>query len=169
MLIYRRKLTLYHTKLKKYTINLFLHERSFQRLLPILGCHRISFQAPDQQLSARKFVALFHNANVLVKALIMIFTQISTVLWKLVQMWPQKVQFDSELADSIRKLLNFLLVFHTLVVSQEVWNYWLQWLLRGQFSFAKCFIKHWVLLEFFFWRPSNIPALSFSMLIHRNF
>ena len=51
----------------------------------------------------------------------------------------------------------------------EVHNYWLQWLLGRQLSFALCFIKQWVLHEDLIWGPSNIPALSFSILIRGNF
>ena len=64
-----------------------MDERSFQKLPPVLGSHRILFKAPA--VVSKKFdippslVALFHNANILVKALILLFIQISTVLWKI--------------------------------------------------------------------------------------
>ena len=55
------------------------------------------------------------------------------------------------------------------MVCQEVSNYWLQWLPSGQIGLAQCFVKYWVLHEFSDLMPSNMPTLSFSMLIRCNF
>ena len=75
-----------------------MDKRSFQELPPVLGSHCILFQA--------RAVALFDNVNVLVKAITLLFTQISTVLWKIIHVWPQKVQFDwyssLELAETLQ-------------------------------------------------------------------
>ena len=50
------------------------------------------------QKSARKFtslalVAFFHNVNVLMIVLALLFAQNTTFLWKIVQVWSQKLQF----------------------------------------------------------------------------
>ena len=134
-------------------------KRSFQRFPLMLGSHHILFKAPavvsDEVYIPSALVVLFHYANVLVKALTLLFTQISTVVWKIVQVVRlQKMQFDGhscpELAATLKLLFNFLLVFCTRVVSQEVCNYSFQLLPGGEFSFAQCFGKHWILHEFFY-------------------
>ena len=60
----------------------------FQEVLPVLGNHYIPFQAPavvSEKVHIQPFlVALFYNANVLVKVFTLLFTQISIVLWKFV-------------------------------------------------------------------------------------
>lgn len=66
-----------------------MDERSFQGLPPVPSSNRILFQAPavvsEKVYIQPALVALFHNVNVLLKALTLLFTQISTVLWKIVQ------------------------------------------------------------------------------------
>ena len=66
-----------------------MDDRSFQELSPVLDSHQIPFQAPvlisEKIYFPPALEAFFHNANVLVKALTLHFTQISTVLWKIVQ------------------------------------------------------------------------------------
>ena len=66
-----------------------MDERSFQGLLPVLDKHGIPFEAPavvsEKVYIPPALVVLFHNTNVLVKALTLLFTQISIVLWKIVQ------------------------------------------------------------------------------------
>ena len=102
-------------------------KKSFQELPLLLGSHRIPFQVPaivsEKVNIPPDLVVLFHNANVLVKALTPLFTQISTVFWD-IYMWPQKMQFDwhscSELAQTLQYLFSFLPVFRTPVVSQEL-------------------------------------------------
>ena len=72
-----------------------MDEMSFHKVPSVLGTHCIQFQAPavvsGKVYIPLSLVALFHYANVLVKALTVFFTQISTVLWKTVQVWLQKV------------------------------------------------------------------------------
>ena len=133
----------------------------------MLGSHCILFHAPvvvnEKVYTPPALVMLFHDAN--------IFTQISTVLWKIVQVWPQKLQFDwhscPELAETFQWLSNFLLVYCTLVISQEVCNYLLQWL--GSSTSLSASTNIGSFMSSLIWKPSYIPALSFSMLIHGNF
>ena len=64
-----------------------MDERSFQELPPVLGSHRTPFKALAL-VNEKVYIspaALFHNVNVLVKALTLFFIQISTVLWKIVK------------------------------------------------------------------------------------
>ena len=75
-----------------------MDERSFQGLPLLLGSHNLPFQVPEV-VSKKVYiptglVVTFHNANVLVEALILLFTQMTTVLWKIVQLRLLKVQFD---------------------------------------------------------------------------
>ena len=147
------KRTLSHSKRKNTQKKLFMDERYFHGFPPVFGKHRIPFQAPAEKVyTSSALVVLFYNVNFLMKVLILLFTQFSAVL-----VWLQKVQFDwhwyPELAETLQKFFNFLLVFRTPVVSQEVCIYWLQWMLSGQSNFALCFVKHcktlgpsWVLL-----------------------
>ena len=74
-----------------------MDEKSFQELSPVFGSHWIPFQAPVV-ISKKVYippvlVELFHNVNVSVKARTLLSTQISTVLWKIVQEWLQKMHF----------------------------------------------------------------------------
>ena len=68
-----------------------MDEISFQGLPPVLGSHRILFQAPavvsKKVYIPPALVELFHNTSVLVKVYTLFFTQISTVMWKTVQVW----------------------------------------------------------------------------------
>ena len=82
----------------------------------VLVSHRIPFQTPavviEEVYIPPALVALFHKANVLVKALTLLFNQISTVLWKIVKVWPQKVLLlwhsYSELVETLKYLFIFL-------------------------------------------------------------
>ena len=137
-------------------------EMFFQGLPPVLGSHHIPF--PELAVVSKKvyilpaLVVLFHNANV--------FSQITTVLWKIVQAWLQKVRFDRHSCPELAETL-FLFLFHTPRVSQEVWNYWLQWLTSRLSSFVQCFVKHWVFHEFSY--LSIIKYTNVFMFIHGNF
>ena len=76
-----RKLTMCHGKLKN-TQKLFMDESSFQGLPPVFGSNHILFQAPAVA-SKKVYIPLalkelFHNVNVLVKELTLLFTQFST-------------------------------------------------------------------------------------------
>ena len=82
----------------------------------------------------------------LVKKLILLFTQNSIVVWKIVHVLRQKVQLTCIRAGWWRKLFSFLLLFCTPVVFQEFCKYWLYGLPVGSFSFAQCFVKNWILL-----------------------
>ena len=66
-----------------------MDKRSFQDLHPMCGSHRIMSQAPavvnEKVYISPALVALFHYANVWVKALTLLFTKTSTVLWKIIQ------------------------------------------------------------------------------------
>lgn len=61
-----------------------MDERSFQGLPPVLGSHCIPFQAPavvsEKVYIPPALVSLFHNANVLVEVITLLFTQISSSL-----------------------------------------------------------------------------------------
>ena len=61
-----------------------MDERSFQTLPPLLGSHRIPFQAPavvsEKVYIPAALVSLFYDMNALMKALTLIFAQIPTVL-----------------------------------------------------------------------------------------
>ena len=74
-----------------------MDEKSFQGLSPELSSDGIPFQAPAiagvKVYIQPAFVALFYNANVLIKAVILLFTQVNTFLWKIVDVYPQKEQF----------------------------------------------------------------------------
>ena len=87
-------------------------KRSLQGVPLVSLSHRIPFQTPAVVIEKVYMVALFHNANVLVKALTLLFNQISTVLWKIVKVWPQKVLLDwhsySELVETLKYLFTFL-------------------------------------------------------------
>ena len=143
----------------------------------MLSSHHILFQAPavisENIYIPLAFVVVLHNVNVLVKVLTLLFLQISTVLSKIVQVRLQKMKFDWQSYPNLMKtlllLFNFFLVFCIPAVSQEVCNYWLQWLPGGQLNFAQCFVKHLVLMSFLIWGPPNIPPLNFPMLICWNF
>ena len=65
------------------------------------------------------------------------------------------------LAETLQSFFNILLVFRSLVLSQEVCNYWFQWLAGRQFSFSQCFVKHWVLHEFSYLRDVKYSSLDF--------
>ena len=75
-----------------------MDEKSFQEFLSLHGSHCILLQAlalvSKKIYISQALVVFFYNAIVLVKDLTLLFTQISTVLWKRVQVWPQKEQFD---------------------------------------------------------------------------
>ena len=70
----------------------------FSGLSPLLGSHRIPFQvlaiASENVYIPSALVVLFHNENTLLKTLTLLFIQISTILWEIVPMRLQKVQFD---------------------------------------------------------------------------
>ena len=64
----------------------------FQGLPPVFGSNRIQFQA-SSVVSEKAYIrpillALFHYVNVLIKVLILLFPQMSTVYSKIVQVWP---------------------------------------------------------------------------------
>ena len=140
-----------------------MDERSFQGLPSVVQQppHPISSTSSKKVYISPALVVLFHNVNVLVKALTLLFTQISTVLWKIVQVWPQKVQFDWLFSGSWISLLYSIL----------------QWFPRKfvTIDFSDCLADSSVSLcalsnigsfmSSLIWGPSNIPALSFSMLI----
>ena len=92
-----------------------MDERSFQGLPSVLGSHCILFQVPaivsEKVYIPPALVAFFNNADVLVKALILLFTQISTVLWKIVQVWPQKVEFDLYSCSELGRISSVVLQF----------------------------------------------------------
>ena len=89
---------MYHSKLKNAQKKLFMDEKSFQGLPLVFDRHCIPFQAPAVSNEKVYFpvtlIVFFHNANILLKALTLFFTQIYTVLWKIVKVCPQKMQFD---------------------------------------------------------------------------
>ena len=75
-----------------------MDERYILGLSSVFGSHCILFQVPkvvsEKVYILPALVVLFHYVTVLMKALILLFTQISTVLWKIVQVLLQKVHFD---------------------------------------------------------------------------
>ena len=145
-----------------------MNKRFFQGLPPVLGSHHIPFEVTavvsKKVYIPQPLIVFFHNVNVLVKVLTLLFNQISTILWKIIQVWLQKIQFDwhshTKLAETLQEFFNFL-IFYTPVVSQGICNYWLQLLPARQFSFAQYFIKHWVLCEFSYLRAIKYTSLEF--------
>ena len=68
----------------------------------MLGSHHNLFQPPalvsEKVYIPPALVTLFHNLDVLRKALILFFIQISTVRGKIIQVELQKVQFETLLS-----------------------------------------------------------------------
>ena len=100
---------------------------SFQGFPPVLGSNHIPFQAPAV-VNKKVYIplaleALFHYANILVKAHTLFFTQIFIVLWKIVQVWAVWRKFVPRVGRNSSVALNFFLVFHTPVISHKVCNY----------------------------------------------
>ena len=91
-----------------------MDKKYFQGFPPVLGNHHIQFQAPavvsEKVYIPSALVALFHNANVLVKALALLFTQIATVIRKIVLEWPKKMQFVPRVGGNSSVALKFLSV-----------------------------------------------------------
>ena len=80
-------LKLCHSKLKSTQKKLFMNERSVRGFPLVLGSYYIPFQARvnEKVYIPPYLVRLFHNANILVKALNQLLNQISKVLWKVVK------------------------------------------------------------------------------------
>ena len=97
----------------------------------------ISSYLKHQQESVRKvyippdLVALFHNTNILVKAIILLFTQISTVLCKIVQVWPVWLTFVSRVGRNSSIAFEF---------PSRISHFSLQWIPRKFIStdFSDC-------------------------------
>ena len=153
-------------------------KRSFQRFPLMLGSHHILFKAPavvsDEVYIPSALVVLFHYANVLVKALTLLFTQISTVVWKIVQVVRlQKCSLMDILAPSWLQLLSCsstsfsysALGWFPRKFVTTVFNY-----CQAESSASLSALANiGSFMNSFIWVGSNIPAVSFSMLIHWNF
>ena len=148
-----------------------MDESPFQGRLPVLGSRRIPFQAPEvvgeKVYISSALVGLFHNANILLKALTLFFPKISTVLWKIVHVWSQKVQFDKHSCLDLVETLQFYSTprwFPRKFVTTDFIDYQVDSLASAwASSHIGCFVSSLI------WELSNIPALSFCIFIRGNF
>ena len=144
--------------------------KSFQGFLPLLSSHHILFQVPavvsEKVYIPPALVALFHIADVLVKALILLFTQIFTVLWKKSKFNCRKCSLNDIHAVSWQKLFSSSSIFFYSAFQ------WFPWKLP---DFSDCQVDSSTLvstssnMNSLIWGSSNISALSFFMFIHGNF
>ena len=76
---------------------IIINEWSLQGLLFVLSRLHIPVQAPavvGQKVNIPlALIAFRHITDILLKALTMFFTEISTIFWKIVQMRPQEMHF----------------------------------------------------------------------------
>ena len=138
-----------------------MFERSFQGIPPMLGSHHILFQAPavvnEKVYISLTLVALFDNANVLVKALTLLFIQISTDSLR---------NSPSVTAESA---VCWTFVPRVSVNSSVALQFLFRILNSGGFSdcqadtliFTQCFVKHLVLHEFSYLRAVKYISLEF--------
>ena len=74
-----------------------MDEWSFQGLLFVLSRFHIPLQAPavvSQKIDLPlTLIAFLHITNILVKVHTLFFTEVSTILWKIVQMGLEKMHF----------------------------------------------------------------------------
>ena len=95
---------------QKAIVNWKIFKRSCSWMKGQQPQHPVSNTRSSQWESYVPLVVPFHNTNVSVNVLTLLFT----VLWRIVQVWLQKVQFDwhscPTLAETLQYLYNFLLV-----------------------------------------------------------
>ena len=98
-----------------------MHKRSYSRMKGLFRDFLLCWAAISEKVYVPlDLVVLFHIVNIMVKSLTQFFSQISIVLWKIVQVWPQKVRSLTDIcALSWWKLFNFILIFCTLVFSRK--------------------------------------------------
>ena len=157
-----RKLTLCHSKLKNTQKKLFMDQKSFQGLPPVFGSHHIPFKAPavisEKVYIPSALVVLFHNVNALVK---MLFTQISTVLWKIVQLWLTVwLTFMHWVSGKCSVALQFSFSYSALRWFPRKFVT-TKWLPGGLFSLAQCIIKNWNIHEFSYLRTIKYTRFEF--------
>ena len=150
-----------------------MDERSFHGLSPVLGSHCILFQAlavvSKKIYIPLALVALFHDVNILVKAL---HLNLQSSLKNSPSVTVESAVMDIH-ASSWRKLFSSSSIYFSYSA--------LRWFPRkfAATDFSDCQVDCSALLSassnigsfmrYLIWGPSNIPALSFSMLICGNF
>ena len=118
-------------------------------------------------------IAFLHITDILVKALTLFFTEVSTILWKIVLMRLEEMHLTDMRAPSWRKFsINSSTTFQ---YREHPWlpRKFAMTDLRGNqaegstgFSASSKLVP---LMSSLIWEPSNIPALIFSMLFCWNF
>ena len=87
-----------------------MDEWSLHGLSIVLSKHHIPLQAPA--LIGHKvdipsaLIESLHHTEILVKALTLFFTEVSTILWKIVQMAPKEVHFHLHARPMLVEILN---------------------------------------------------------------
>ena len=105
-------------------------------------------------------IAFLHIADILVKVLTLFFTEVSTILWKIVQVRPEEMLLLTcvhQLGRNSPLIHQPNMILEISVVVKKVCNDGLKEKTGREFSRIQCIIK------------GRVPASIFSMLFRRNF
>ena len=149
-----------------------MSKRSFEGLPPVLSSHHFLFQVPavvsENVYFSSVLEALFPNVNILVKVVILLLTQISTVLWKIIKVWLQKALFDIR-SPSWRKLFRSCSISFSYFALQGSTRKFVIFDFSDSKADRSVTLSSLSYIGSFmsclFWGSSNIPAVSFSTLI----
>jgi len=152
--------------------NLPLKCRGF-RLSPVIGFRYVPLQCPaivcQHTWGPNALVPLFHRQKILVKSFTVLVTAFGRIFWgkkKWNRSGSPKVNFQAHMASHsfIRSqyVLYNILIVRWFLISYEILANPLKTQPWISFSFIQVFIKLFVLHQFLFWSPRDIPSLIFE-------